>query len=150
MEETELEPPTLEMERPEQTADELEEQTGEEPIQMVEQTEKPEPETITDQTGMEVETVTTLTQIVRIIIPHQMAEVITLRVQITATIRDQTEVITPGIITVGTSTRETVIAGVIIEEVIMVNVMAVSYTHLDVYKRQVVRRARTPTTRRFQ
>ena len=45
-EETELEPPTLEMERPVQTADELEEQTGEEPIQMVEQTEKPEPEKI--------------------------------------------------------------------------------------------------------
>ena len=30
-----------------QTAEELEEQTGEEPIKMVEQTEKPEPETIT-------------------------------------------------------------------------------------------------------
>ena len=47
MEETELEPPTLEMERPVQTAEELEEQTGEEPIQMVEQTENPEPEKIT-------------------------------------------------------------------------------------------------------
>ena len=34
MEEIELEPPTLEMERPIQTADELEEQTGEEPIQI--------------------------------------------------------------------------------------------------------------------
>ena len=47
VEETELEPPTLEMERPIQTGDELEEQTGEEPIQMVDQTEKPEPEKIT-------------------------------------------------------------------------------------------------------
>ena len=37
MEEIELEPHTLELERPIQTADELEEQTGEEPIQMVEQ-----------------------------------------------------------------------------------------------------------------
>ena len=37
VEESELEPPTLEMERPVQTADELEEQTEEEPIQMVEQ-----------------------------------------------------------------------------------------------------------------
>ena len=54
-----------------------------------------------------------------------MAEVITLRAQLTATIRDQTEVITPGIITVGTSTRETVIAGVIIEEVTLVNVMVI-------------------------
>ena len=35
------------MERPVQTADEVEEQTGEEPIKMVEQTEKPEPEKIT-------------------------------------------------------------------------------------------------------
>ena len=54
-----------------------------------------------------------------------MAEMITLRAQLTATIRDQTEVITPGITTVGTSTRETVIAGIIIEEVIMVNVMVI-------------------------
>ena len=34
VEETESEPPTLEMERPVQTADEIEEQTVEEPIQM--------------------------------------------------------------------------------------------------------------------
>ena len=47
VEETELEPPTLEMERPVQTAEEIEEQTGEEPIQMVDQTENPEPEKIT-------------------------------------------------------------------------------------------------------
>ena len=47
------------------------------------------------------------------------------RQQLTATIRDQTEVITPGITTVGTSTRETVIAGVIIEEVTLVNVMVI-------------------------
>ena len=52
MEETELEPSTIEMERPVQTADELEEQTGEEPIQMVEQTDKPEPEKITASVDM--------------------------------------------------------------------------------------------------
>ena len=52
IEEIELEPPTLEMERPVQTADKLEEQTGEEPIKMVEQTEKPEPEKIKESVDM--------------------------------------------------------------------------------------------------
>ena len=94
---------------------------------------------------MEVETVITLTQIARTIAPHQIAEIITIKVQITATIRDQTEIITPKIITVGTTIREIVIAEITIGGIIMVSVItietevtkeAVSYTHLDVYKRQ--------------
>ena len=74
---------------------------------------------------MEVETVTTLTQIIRTIIPHQMAEVITLRIQITATIRDQTGIITPKIITVETTIREIVIAEITIGEIIMVSVITI-------------------------
>ena len=54
-----------------------------------------------------------------------MAEVITLRVQITAAIRDQTEVITPIIITVETTIREIVIAETTIGEIIMVSVIII-------------------------
>ena len=84
---------------------------------------------------MEVETVTTLTQITRTIIPHQMAEIITLRVQITATIRDQTEIITPRIITVGTSTRETVIAAITIGGITMVSEIIIE---TEVIKEEVI------------
>ena len=54
VEEIELEPPTLEMEKPMQTGDESEEQAGERPIQMGDQPEKPEPEKATGSIDMNV------------------------------------------------------------------------------------------------
>ena len=54
VEEIEIEPPTLEIERPIQMGDELEEQTGEGPMQMEEQTQKHEPEKITGSIDMNV------------------------------------------------------------------------------------------------